>query len=380
MSPCREAWRIRAEIDHDALRHNAAAIRSTLGEGTGLIAVVKADGYGHGAPEVARTLAPFVERFGVATLDEARQVRAAVPDRDLLILSPCLPQERVASVLEGFIPVVSSVEEAVAYGQSATTHPVRLHLAIDTGMGRIGIWQDEALAIAAEISKVRGITVESVSTHLPVADTDPDFTIAELEAWTTLVEKLRTVLPATRFHALNSAASFQRPQYAADHVRPGLALYGISPLPEFQPRLRPVMTLKTRITLVRDLGAGRGISYGRDFITPRPMRVATLAMGYADGYPRQTSNRGAQVLVRGQRCPILGRITMDQFMIDVTDLPADVAPGEEVVLFGRQGDAELPVAEVAAWAGTITWDILTRLGRRVEVIHLNPTPSARSRT
>jgi alanine racemase len=129
--------------------------------------------------------------------------------------------------------------------------------------------------------------------------------------------------------------------------------------------------LKTGITLVRDVGPGRGISYGRDFITPKPMRIATLAMGYADGYPRQTSNKGAHVLVRGKRCPILGRITMDQLMVDVTDLPRDVAPGEEVVLFGKQGDKEITVGEVAAWAGTITWDVLTRLGKRVWIEHLN---------
>jgi alanine racemase len=131
------------------------------------------------------------------------------------------------------------------------------------------------------------------------------------------------------------------------------------------------MTLKTHITLVRDVGAGRGISYGRDFITSKPMRIATLAMGYADGYPRQTSNKGAQVLIRGKRCPILGRITMDQLMVDVTDLPRDVAPGEEVVLFGNQ----ITVGEVAAWAGTITWDVLTRLGKRVCIEHLNSNKS-----
>lgn len=129
------------------------------------------------------------------------------------------------------------------------------------------------------------------------------------------------------------------------------------------------MTLKTRITLVRDVGVGRSISYGRDFITSEPMRIATLAMGYADGYPRQTSNRGAQVLIRGQRCPILGRVTMDQFMVDVSSLPRDVASGEEVVLFGKQGEEKITVGEVAAWAGTITWDILTRLGKRVAVEH-----------
>ena len=365
-----ESWRIRAEVDHGALRHNAAAMRKLVGDQTGLIAVVKADGYGHGGPEVAQTLAPFAEQFGVATVDEARAVRAAVLDKDILILSPCLPEEREAAVREGFIPVVSSTAEAKAYARLVQGKPARIHLCVDTGMGRIGVWQDDALKTAQEIAAIEGLDIESVSTHLPVADSDPAFTAEELRAWETLIGQLRAILPTAKFHALNSAGSLQRPEHAADRVRPGLALYGISPLPDFQQLLRPAMTLKTRITLVRDVGPGRGISYGRDFITAQPMRIATLAMGYADGYPRQTSNQGAQVLIRGKRCPILGRITMDHFMVDVTDLPRDVAPGEEVVLFGKQGDGEITVGEVAAWAGTITWDVLTRLGKRVVVEHL----------
>jgi len=365
VSPASESWRIRAEIDHGALRHNAAAVRKAVGDKPGLIAVVKADGYGHGGPEVAQTLAPFAAQFGVATLHEARAVRAVVPDKDLLILSPCLPEEREAAVRESFIPVVSSTAEAKAYAHLSQGKPARIHLCIDTGMGRIGVWQDEALKTAQEIAAIEGLEIESISTHLPVADSDPDFTAEELRAWETLVGQLRAIMPTAKFHALNSAGSLQRPEHATDRVRPGLALYGISPLPTFQRLLQPVMALKTRVTLVRDVGPGRGVSYGRDFITTKPMRIATLAMGYADGYPRQTSNKGAQVLIRGQRCPILGRITMDQFMVDVTDLPRDVAPGEEVVLFGRQGDEEIAVGEVAAWAGTITWDILTRFGKRV---------------
>ena len=366
-----ESWRIRAEVDHGALRHNAAAMRKLVGDQTGLIAVVKADGYGHGGPEVAQTLAPFAEQFGVATVGEARAVRAAVLDKDILILSPCLPDERRVVVDEGFIPVVSSTAEAKAYARLVQGKPARIHLCVDTGMGRIGVWQDDALKTAQEIAAIEGLDIESVSTHLPVADSDPAFTAEELRAWETLIGQLRAILPTAKFHALNSAGSLQRPEHAADRVRPGLALYGISPLPDFQQLLRPAMTLKTRITLVRDVGPGRGISYGRDFITAQPMRIATLAMGYADGYPRQTSNQGAQVLIRGKRCPILGRITMDQFMVDVTDLPRDVAPGEEVVLFGKQGDGEITVGEVAAWAGTITWDVLTRLGKRVVVEHLD---------
>lgn len=364
-------FRCWAEINHDALRHNAKAIQHSIGEQSGILAVIKANGYGHGGPEVAQTLSAFAAQLGVATLGEARAVRAAVPHKDILLLSPCLPSERKEAVDEGFIPVVSSTAEARAYARWAQEQrPVRLHLCLDTGMGRIGVWQDDALAAAMEMAALANIAVDSVSTHLPVVDSDPDFTAQELETWSQLVRQLRPILPRTKFHALNSAASLEHPQYAADLVRPGLALYGIAPLPGFQELLRPAMTLKTRITLLRDVGPGRGVSYGRDFLTTRPTRVATLAVGYADGYPRQTSGRGAQVLVRGRRCPILGRITMDQLMADVTALPRDVAPGEEVVLFGRQEESEIPAGDVASWAGTIPWDILTRLGPRVGRVHL----------
>lgn len=358
-----------AEIDHAALRYNAAAVRTAIGDTREILAVVKADGYGHGGAEVARSLAPYAAQFGVATLAEAQAIRTAVADKDILLLSPCLPNERANVVREGFIPVVSSTAEAKAYAHLIGDNPARLHLCLDTGMGRIGVWQDNALASARDMAALQGVEIESVSTHLPVADTDSAFTENELQTWSRLVAELRKVFPSAKFHALNSAASFKWPHFAADRVRPGLALYGISPLAEFQQKLRPAMTLKTRITLVRDVGPGRGISYGRDFITPHPMRVATLSIGYADGYPRQTSNRGAQVLVRGQRCPVLGRVTMDQMMIDISALPRDVAPGEEVVLFGKQEAGEITVNEVAAWAGTITWDILTRLGRRVVLEH-----------
>lgn len=362
--------RLWAEIDHAALRHNAKAVRAAIGGHSGIIAVVKADGYGHGGPEVAATFATFAEQFAVATLEEARAVRAAVPERDILILSPCIPGERAAVVAAGFIPVVSGADEAAEYAKAAGKERARVHFCVDTGMGRIGAWQDDAPAFAREIAGMENILVESVSTHLPAADSDAAFTEEELRSWAVLTERLREILPGAKFHALNSAASFKWPAFAADRVRPGLTLYGISPLPEFQVRLRPAMALKTRVTLVREIGAGRSVSYGRDFVAPGPMRLATLAAGYADGYPRQASGRGAQVLVRGRRCPVLGRITMDQLVADVSALPPDVACGEEVVLFGAQGGDAISVDEVAGWAGTISWDIFTRLGRRVRKVHV----------
>jgi len=214
------------------------------------------------------------------------------------------------------------------------------------------------------------IKIHSLSTHLPVSNEDADFTRAELGHFADLVKKLRAEFPGDyKAHVLQSAGvlAFADPPF--DIVRAGLMLYGIAPLPDFQKLLRPVMTWKTRIALIRDMPAGHGISYGRTFITPREMRVATLSAGYADGYPRHLSNREAAILVRGQRCPLLGRVTMDLMMIDVSHL-GDATVGDEAVLMGRQGHQEISAVELAERANTISWEITTRIGSRVRRVYV----------
>jgi len=240
-----------------------------------------------------------------------------------------------------------------------------INLVVDTGMGRMGVPQAEAIDLFKKIAALPNLKIHSVSTHLPVSNEDEDFTRAELLEFGALLKKLRAEFPGDyRAHVLQSAGllAFGDPPF--DMVRAGIMLYGISPLPDFQKILRPVMTWKTRIALIRDMPAGHGISYGRTFITPRAMRVATLSAGYADGYPRHLSNRDAAVLVRGKRCALLGRVTMDLMMIDVSHLE-DAQVGDEVVLLGRQGDQEISAAELAERAGSITWEITTRIGSRV---------------
>ncbi len=205
--------------------------------------------------------------------------------------------------------------------------------------------------------------IHSVATHLPVSDEDVDFTQAQLAGFAGMVADFRRILPGVPAHVLNSAGILGFGRYAMEFVRPGLMLYG-SAYPEgFQDLLRPALSWKARVLLVRDVGAGRGISYGRTFVAERPMRVAALAVGYADGFPRQVSMRGACVLLGGRRCPILGRVTMDQIVVDVTGLPVEA--GDEAVLVGRQGGEEILARELAEWAGTIAWDIFTGLGPRV---------------
>jgi alanine racemase len=355
-----------AEIDLGALRDNVGAIRKQSAAGVEIMAVVKANAYGHGVVPVVGALRDEVEMFGVANLAEARELKEQVSPRRIFILGPALPEERQEVAESGFIPAVSSYEEAAAYSLFAgPTGRMALHLAVDTGMGRIGAWEGEALAVAEAIAGLPRVVLEGVATHLPVADEDDAFTRAELERFDSLVKGLasRGVRPR-RVHSHNSAGVIGFSQHAGNLVRVGLALYGSSPLPEFQDRVRAALTWKTRVSLVRDLGPGRGVSYGRTFVTPGRMRVATLAVGYADGYQRHLSGRGAEVLLQGKRCPVLGRVTMDQIMVDVSGLPK-VEAGDEVVLIGRQAQEQITAAELAAKAGSIPWEIFTGIGSRV---------------
>ncbi len=363
----RRCW---AEIDREALRHNAAAVRAQIGPGVKMMAVVKANAYGHGAGEVARAVADRAEMFGVANVTEAEEVRRHVAETPVFILGPALPEERARIASARFIPSVSNFAEAEAFAALAGAAPLAVHLKLDTGMGRIGIEESDVLTVVRKIQALRGLTITGLASHLPVADEDDAFTREQLTHFYRAVADLRTLgLDQPLVHVENSAGLIGYPAQAGDMVRAGLLLYGSAPLPEFQPKLRAVMTWKTRITLVREVPAGHGISYGRTFITPTAMRVATLAVGYADGYQRHLSNRGAAVLIRGHRCPVLGRVTMDQIMVDVSALP-EVMAGEDVVLLGRQDGEEIFAAELAEKAGTIPWEIFTGIGQRVERVYL----------
>jgi alanine racemase len=216
-----------------------------------------------------------------------------------------------------------------------------------------------------------GLKIAGLATHLPVADEDEGYTGGQLKRFEELMGGIRQLgVDAPCIHSLNSAGIFRFPGHACAMVRAGLMLYGSSPLPEHQADLRPVLTLKTRITLIRELPANHGVSYGRTYITQNPTRVATLAIGYADGFHRLLSNRGADVLIHGRRCPLLGRVTMDQIMVDVSAI-TEAAVADEAILIGAAGSEEIPAAELAAKAGTIPWEIFTSIGTRVERLYKN---------
>lgn len=362
-----------AEIDGDALRHNARVAGRFAGGGAECVmAVVKADAYGHRLPIVTRALREEIGSFAVAALTEAMEVKEhARRERDggtvpVYILSPALPAEIPVIVREGFIPAVSTLAEAhcMARAAEAGGRKAPVQVVLDTGMGRMGALPGEAAAVLQAVQASPALTLDTVSSHFPSADEDVEFTVRQEEAFRRLAADLRAHFGPFRTHIANSAGVLEYPRVPGETVRAGLMLYGISPAGRHQELLRPALTWKTRITLVRQLPAGWGISYGRSFVTPHPMTVAAIAAGYGDGYPRQVSGRNAAVLVRGQRCPILGRVTMDQILIDVSALSPLPEPGEETVLLGRQGEGHITGREIANCAGTIQWHVYTGITDR----------------
>ncbi len=328
-----------------------------------LMVVVKAGAYGHGLEEVARVLAgqPIVF-FGVANVGEARRIRKAGVETPIYLLGPTWAGEREEIVAREWTACLSSMDEARHFDRlaAAAGKRLRVHLAVDTGMGRGGFVLEALPEAMRELESLTYLEIEGIGSHLPSADEDPDFTHGQIATFHEILEKIGGVARFKWRHLLNSAGLLGYERGACNLARPGLMLYGVSPLPGYQEKLATVMTLKSRVTLLRTLPAGHGVSYGRQFVTTRPTRVATVGIGYGDGYPRHVSGMGAEVFIQGRRCPILGRVTMDQVMVDVTEIP-DVIEGDEVEIFGPN----IPVAEIAEKAGTIAWEIFTGITPRV---------------
>lgn len=352
------------EISCSALLANARVVKKYCPNAE-IIAVVKADGYGHGAVRVAKALESQVSHFAVANVTEAIELRQGGLRHPILVLGPVLPGERAAVVAAEFIPTVSNLEEIENFAELATERRFAINLKIDTGMGRAGILLESANELLNAARSYSNLEIQQISTHLPAPDSDEIFTRNQLEKFTAFTREQQKRFPETRVHSLNSGGILRFNSYAADLVRPGLMLYGASPIPEFQSELTPVCTWKAPLCLIRDLPANHGVSYGRRFITAKPMRTALLPLGYADGYPRSLSERGAEVLIHGQRCPILGIITMDLIVVDVSRVP-DAKIGDEAVLLGRQGEETITAQNLADKAGTIPWEILTGIQNRVK--------------
>ena len=337
------------------------------------MAILKAGAYGHGMEDVAATLenlpgdeAPAF--FGVASVIEARRLANAGIKTRIYLLGPTCPFEREEIAARGWTPCISSMDEARDFqqmaGRVAQQKPLPVHLAVDTGMGRGGFLPSELISQIDALSKLEHLDIEGIGSHLPSADEDEVFTRSQFEQFDSLVEKLGV----DRFryiHLANSAGILGYHSRCTNLYRPGLMIYGIAPIAKHQHELKPVLSLKSKVALVRTLPAGQGISYGRETVLEQDTRVATIGIGYGDGYPRALALHKTNVLIHGKRCPLLGRVTMDQIMVDVSGLP-HCESGDEVELFGEN----ILVSEVAGLADTIPWAVLTGITPRVTRVYL----------
>ena len=364
-----------AEVDLDAVRANVATLLSCAG-GAALMAVVKAGGYGHGAVEVARAaLDAGATWLGVALVEEGAELRAAGIDAPILLLSEPPIGAASAVVAERLTPVVYRapyVDALAKAAEAAGVDRLAVHLKVDTGMHRVGCTLDEAEPLARKIAWRDPLYLEGVMTHLAVADEPGNpLTGVQLQRFEDVLSQLTSGGNAPDVvHAANSAATIAVPEARYDLVRCGIAVYGIAPAPvmEGSAPLRPAMRLRAEVAHVQRLPAGEGISYGQHYRLERESTVAVVPAGYADGVARRLFEVGGEVLIGGQRHPVAGAVTMDQFMVDCGD--ADVAPGDEVVILGRQGGEEITANEIAARLGTIGYEITCAVGPRVPRVHV----------
>jgi alanine racemase len=361
------AWRNRVEVSYGALRANVAAVLRAAG-GRQAVAVVKADAYGLGLERCARIYHEAgVTALAVAALSEADRVRSAVPEARVILLSSPLPEERPAVVASGYEVCCSSLDEVVEFAHLGTPRaPQPLHILVDTGMGRFGCLPGDAEALVREVLSWNTLVLAGIATHYPMA-TDPGVAGAQDAMFADLIARLPPLPEGCLVHASNSEGVLVRPAGPTNTVRCGLLLAGIVPEGCPDPGVRQAARWVSSLSLVKRLPAGHGISYNHTRVLDRDSLVGIVPVGYADGYPIALSNRGC-LLIQGRRCPVLGRVTMDYCIVDLTDLPGPCGPGEPVVLFGRQGGEEITVAELAGLAGTIPYDILCGLRGRCEVV------------
>lgn len=364
------AW---IEIRLERMRRNLEALKSHAGKSAGVLAVVKANAYGHGLPEVARALSAHVRYLGVSTVEEALALKESGMETPLFLFGCLSPAEIPAVLMKGITLTVSSFEEAreISAATCALPAPERttLHIKVDTGMGRLGIPGREAFETIQKIAALPAIDLEGIYTHFPTADREDGFAEKQLADFAALLMALQKKGIAFRLrHAANSAASLKWQTPILNLMRPGIALYGIYPDEGLRSsiELAPVLSLKSRILMTKRLAQGDSVGYGRDFIADRPTTIAVLPIGYSHGYPFRLSNK-AWVLHRGRRFPLAGRVSMDYLCVNFGEHTPQI--GEPVTLIGEEGDERIRAEDLSEWAGTIPYEIVTRLASRLTRIY-----------
>ena len=373
------AW---VEIDLAALRHNVRHLKTWVGDRVELLAVVKADAYGHGAATIARSaLAAGAQWLAVATIEEGGQLREANIDAPILVLGAAHTADQIKALLYWKLqPTLCTLQQSFTFAEvlKSLGRSLPVHLNIDTGMARLGTRWTEAADWAQWVAQAPPLRLASLYSHFATAD-EPDPTVMRLQYQRfqgflqDFSERARSSgLTLPKIHMANSAALLADQAYHFDRVRAGLALYGLAPAPHLAGilPLRPVMSIRARITQLKTIEPGEGVSYGHRYVAQRPTRVAVVGIGYADGVPRNLSNQ-MQVLIRGRSVPQIGSITMDQLMLDVTDFPGDLMPGEVVTLLGEDAGQQIRAEDWADRLGTISWEILCGFKHRLPRITVN---------
>lgn len=366
------AW---IEVDLDALASNFQTVRRRIDPATKVLSMVKANAYGHGAVEVARALtAAGTDALGVATLEEGLELRQAGITTHIVILGMTDPANARTIVAQGLTQMVCTrtLAEALAGAAAHMGATAKVHVKVDTGMGRLGIPPEETVPMMRFLAGLPSMAVEGVYTHFATApEKDKTYSHTQFTTFTTVLDSLQAAgLRPPLAHAANSATIIEMPHMQLDMVRPGLMLYGLYPSDHMAAvlPLTPVLALRSRAALVKTLTRDHPISYGRTYTAPAGSRIATIPVGYADGISRKLANRH-QVLIRGTRRPIVGRVCMDQFMVDVTPFP-DLDEGEPVTLIGRDGNEALSADDMAVLMETVNYEVVCLLGRRLPRVYL----------
>jgi alanine racemase len=370
-----------AEIDLAALQHNFNLLRASIPRETGILAVVKADAYGHGFMDISQQLEQLgVDAFGVAFLAEGIQLRKSGIDKPILLLGGVYPGQERKCIGFNLSTTVFTLDQARALNQAASSgklfRKAQLHLKIDTGMGRLGIPYFQVPEFLSELKKLSNIQLEGVISHFASADeldeSGQNFTTLQAERFANSLAKIRNAGFSPRYiHIANSAGALLQNFPDCNLIRPGITLYGAIPSTDFQGKmdLKPVMSFKSRIAMLKEVETGTTISYARRFTAGKPTLIASVPVGYADGYPRALTNRG-EALVRGKRARVAGTVCMDWIMLDVTDIPG-VAVGDTVVLMGPDDAGNcIHAEELAAWAGTIPYETFCTISKRVPRVYL----------
>jgi alanine racemase len=364
-----------AEIDLQALAFNYQQIKKQIPTGVSILAVVKADAYGHGAGPVSLKLESIgADYLGVAIPEEGMTLRKEGVNAPILILGGIFQEDAEAILRYSLTPVVFDIDSLRRLSKAAKKKrkKARVHLKVDTGMGRLGVPFHLFSAFLKETQKFSDIEIEGLLSHFSMTDEEESYTSSQWEKFQQAISLAKEMGVSSRYiHIANSATSTVFPEYSGNLIRPGIMLYGSYPSSTFEKRikLKPVLTLKTRIHFLKSVPAGSRISYGGTFVTRRESRIATLPIGYADGYSTRLSNQG-EVLIRGKRAPVVGKVCMDLIMADVTNVPG-VSKGDEVILIGRQGREQITADEIAKKIGSIPYEVLCLIGKRVPRIYVD---------